>query len=70
MGTVTDRLTQLRAAYLEMPGLRLNAQQAERLYGIEQALCQPLLDALVDARFLYVKYDGTYARASDEEVRE
>jgi len=48
----------------------MNAQEAERLYGIEQALCQPLLDALVDARFLYVKYDGTYARASDEEVRE
>ena len=45
-------LRQLRAEYLEMPGLRLNAAQAQRLCGMERMICQTALDALVDERFL------------------
>ena len=55
-------LTRIRAEYLEMPGLRLTLAQAQRLYGVERALCQRLLDTLVDANFLCVKSDGAYAR--------
>jgi hypothetical protein len=55
-------LTRIRAEYLEMPGLRLTREQAQRLCGIEQALCTRVLDALVAERFLCVKADGRYAR--------
>jgi hypothetical protein len=61
-------LTRIRAEYLEMPGLRLTLGQAQRLCGVERALCARVLEALVAERFLCVKADGTYARLTDGEV--
>ena len=61
-------LGRLRAEYLEMPGLRLTLEQAQRLCGVERTLCKSLLDALVDARFLCVKPGGEYARTWDGEL--
>lgn len=61
----TDALKRIRAEYLEMPGLRLTLGQAQRLCGIERTLCQTVLDALVNERFLCVKADGAYARVAD-----
>lgn len=61
----TMMFNRVRAEYLEMPGLRLTLQQTQRLCGVERAVCQMVLDALVDARFLCVKADGTYARVSE-----
>jgi hypothetical protein len=58
-------LTRIRAEYLEMPGLRLTLQQAQRLWGVERALCKMVLDALVDEKFLHVKADGAFARLTD-----
>jgi hypothetical protein len=58
-------LTRLRAEYLEMPGLRLTLEQAQRLCGVERALCQAVLDALVADKFLCVKSGGAYARLTD-----
>ena len=58
-------LKRIRAEYLEMPGLRLTLAQAQRLCGVEGALCKMVLDALVDAKFLCVKSDGAYARVTD-----
>jgi hypothetical protein len=59
----------IRAEYLEMPGLRLTVAQAQRLCGVERALCQRVLDMLVDANFLCLKSDGAYARVTDGEDR-
>jgi len=67
MRTIPNVLTRLRAEYLEMPGLRLTAEQVQRLCGIERIVCQSVLDALVDANFLCAKSDGTYARSTDGE---
>ena len=58
-------LTRIRAEYLEMPGLRLTLAQAQRLCGIERALCMAVLDALVADKFLCVKSNGMYARLTD-----
>jgi hypothetical protein len=58
-------LERLRAEFLEMPGLRLTAQQVHRLCGVEQAMCRAVLEALVEEKFLCAKNDGTYARLSD-----
>ena len=58
-------LARIRGEYLEMPGLRLTVAQAQRLCGIERELCEAVLSALVDARFLCTKPDGAYARSTD-----
>ena len=58
-------LTRIRGEYLEMPGLRLTLEQAQRLCGIERMLCKTVLDALVEAKFLCVKPDGAYTRLID-----
>lgn len=68
MRTIHNVLTRLRAEYLEMPGLCLTAKQVQRLCGIERMMCQLALDALVDSKFLSLKSDGTYARATDGEM--
>jgi hypothetical protein len=48
-----------------MPGMRLKAEQVQRLCGVEQKTCQIALDTLVSAKFLYVDSDGHYARLTD-----
>lgn len=58
-------LTRIRAEFLEMPGLRLTREQAQRLWGLERALCQQLLDALVETQFLCERPNGIYARVTD-----
>ncbi|MDP9227293.1 MAG: hypothetical protein M3P18_26290 [Actinomycetota bacterium] len=61
----TPLLTRIRAEYLEMPGLRLTLEQAQRLFGVEGMLCKMMLDALVEAKFLCVNSNKTYARLID-----
>lgn len=61
-------LERLRAEFLEMPGLRLTADQVHRLCGVERKTCRAVLDALVDERFLCAKADGTYARLTEGDV--
>jgi len=66
MTSIQSSIQRVRAEYLEMPGLRLKAEQVQRLCGIEGASCQAVLDTLVSAKFLYVKADGHYARLTEE----
>jgi hypothetical protein len=51
--------------FLEMPGLRLTCQQAQRLWGLDERSCLDLLEFLVDARFLCGPRQGAYSRVSD-----
>jgi CheY-like chemotaxis protein len=60
-------LMRVRGEYLEMPGLRLTLPQARRLWGMDVVTCERILQLLVDANFLSVRSDGTYARASEGE---
>ena len=69
MTTIDDVVNRLRAEFLEMPGLQLTSGQVQRLCGVEKTFCQLGLDSLVEAGFLYVKPNGTYARAMDGAVR-
>jgi hypothetical protein len=62
-------LERLRAEYLEMPGMRLNLEQVQRLCGIERSMCKAALDALVETKFLCVRSDGSYVRVADASVR-
>ncbi len=57
-----DLLQRIRGEYLEMPGLRLTAEQARRLWSLDLGTCTSLLEALVDAKFLARTGDGKYFR--------
>jgi hypothetical protein len=42
----------VRAEFLEMPGLCLTIEQAQRLWCLEPRTCEALLKSLIDSRFL------------------
>ena len=45
-------LDRIRHAYLEMPRLRLTLEQAQLLWGLDQATCSQALEFLVEVKFL------------------
>lgn len=49
---VEEALRRIKGEFVEMPGLRLTAPQAQRLWGLDAEFCEAILGALVDARFL------------------
>jgi hypothetical protein len=59
---IDDVLQRIQGEYVEMPGLRLTPAQAQRLWGLERDVCDALLGALVDAKFLAQTRDGAYIR--------
>ncbi|HXW06878.1 MAG TPA: hypothetical protein VD833_16715 [Vicinamibacterales bacterium] len=58
-------LERIRSEYLEMPGLRLKREQVQRLCGLDRAICEEVLDALVEMECLSCKPDGAYVRVAD-----
>lgn len=63
--TTIDWAQLVRAEYLEVPGLELTREQAQRLWGLERAACDALLASLVESRFLRCTRDHRYLRADD-----
>ncbi len=61
-----DLLSRIRGEYTEMPGMSLTLGQIVRLSGIERTVCEGVLNALVEAKFLALKSDGRYARCTEE----
>ena len=59
---IDDVLQRIQGEFVEMPGLRLTAAQAQRLWGLEKDVCNALLGALVDAKFLSQTRDGAFIR--------
>ena len=45
-------LNRVRSEFIEMPGLRLRIDQAQRLWNLDRAICESVLRSLVDAKFL------------------
>jgi hypothetical protein len=62
-GVSGELLQRVRAEFLEMPGLRLTRAQARRLWALDEASCDALLAALVDARFLVHSGNLAFMRA-------
>ena len=56
---VHSTLQRIQRDFLEMPGLCLTSRQAQRLWNLDALICDALLRALVDVRFL-VEADGMY----------
>jgi hypothetical protein len=59
---IEDVLQRVQGEFVEMPGLCLTAAQAQRLWGLDRDVCDKLLEALVDARFLSRRRDGSFIR--------
>ena len=65
-GTGTDVVIQrIYSEFLEMPGLRVTCQQAQRLWGLDRETCLKVLDTLVGVKFLTRTTHGMYARLTD-----
>jgi hypothetical protein len=60
--SIDEILRRVQGEFLEMPGLRLTEPQACRLWGLDAISCQALLEALVDAKFLFRTRDGAFMR--------
>ena len=56
-------LHRARADFLEMPGLRLTANQARRLWMLDPAVCDAVLEDLVGMHFLERIGRDTFRRA-------
>jgi hypothetical protein len=59
---VDQMLQRIQGEFVEMPGLRLTAAQAQRLWGLDPEVCAALLAALVETRFLSQTRDGAFVR--------
>jgi hypothetical protein len=58
-------VTRARAEFLEMPGLRLTAAQARRLWTLDAQVCAAVLTELLACRFLKRVGGDAYIRADN-----
>ena len=65
----SDNLCRIRAEYGEMPGLKLTAAQAQRLWGLDRESCDGLMAGLVTSGFLARTRDGAFVRRDHGFVR-
>lgn len=56
----------IRAEFLEMPGLCLTIEQAQRLWSLDPATCEALLKSLTNSRFLRRTDRGLFVLRSPE----
>jgi hypothetical protein len=68
-----DLQQRIRAEYLQMPGLKLTAPQARRLWGPDCATCDAALATLVRAKFLARTREGllvlTATRGANQKIQ-
>jgi hypothetical protein len=58
---LADLVVRVAGEFREMPGLRLTPAQAQRLWSVDRSTCEHVLNALVDAKVLSPRPDGTFA---------
>jgi len=57
-------VNRVKAEFNEMPGLRLTISQAMRLWGLNRAQCEQVIDHLVREAFLKLTPTGDVLRAA------
>ena len=65
VATIGDWVDLVRAEYHEIPGLNLTKPQMRRLWNLDAATCDTLLDTLIDLHFLRRTRTGAYVRADN-----
>ena len=61
---VVEWTQQIRAEYVEMPGLSLTKEQMRRLWRLDEPLCNAVVEALMTSGFLERRADNVYVRHS------
>jgi hypothetical protein len=61
-------LRRIRSEYLEMPGLRLSREQAQRLWALDASTCARLLECLVASGFLHCGVDGRFGQGGEDHM--
>ena len=64
MSPNVNLLNRVRSEFIEMPGLRLRIDQAQRLWNLDRAMCESVLRSLVEAKFLRCFENDLYVRLS------
>jgi hypothetical protein len=59
---IDDVVQRIQGEFLEMPGLRLTAPQARKLWGLDREVCDTVLQSLIDVKFLQQTRDGAFIR--------
>ena len=62
MPRLQSAIVRMAAEYQEMPGLVLTLREAERLLGLDQAICERAVEVLMRRRFLKRLPTGAYLR--------
>jgi hypothetical protein len=62
MSPTPSLLNRVRSEFIEMPGLRLRIEQAQRLWNLDPKMCERVLQSLVEANFLVQCGDDGYSR--------
>ena len=62
MPRLQSAIVRMEAEYQEMPGLVLTLREAERLLGLDQAICERAVEVLMRRRFLKRLPTGVYLR--------
>ena len=63
---VEDAVRRLKEVFLEMPGTQITLGDAARLTGLEHDICQVVLGALEDARFIRQRHNGVFVQRTAE----
>jgi hypothetical protein len=58
--------SRIKSEYVEMPGLQLTLEQAQRLWRLDPSVCEAVLGTLVDSKFLTRRPDGRFVRTSND----
>jgi hypothetical protein len=59
-------MARVSGEYVEMPGLQLTLEQAQRLFGLSESECGVVLESLAECEILMKLPNGKFARASGE----
>jgi hypothetical protein len=59
---IQDALSRMQTEYVEMPGLKLTARQAQRLWSLSVEVCNDALAILLAGGFLTRTRDGAFIR--------
>jgi hypothetical protein len=62
MSPMPSLLNRVRSEFIEMPGLRLRIEQAQRLWNLDRQVCEHVLQSLVETNFLRQYGDDGYSR--------
>ena len=61
--TIRTLIEQVRAEYVEMPGLSVTLPQAQRLWAVDQGTCEEVFSRLVSSGVLRKTTKGQFVRA-------